>query len=108
MAGVLHALLCQQGHTDGADHTIVWRDNDGLAKNLRERRSYCVVVSGAALEENNVPDLASSHYPVQIIQYNRIGQSGREITDSRTLQQQTGNIALHENGAAFPKPCRVL
>ena len=78
---VLHALLREQRHADGADHAVVRRHDDALAEDLREGRGHGVVVGGAALEEDDVADLASAHHAVQIVERHGVGQAGAEVAD---------------------------
>src|SRR3954470_360010 len=102
------AITREQRHTDSTDHAVVRRHDDGLVEYLRERSGDSVVVGGATLEEDDVADLAPAHNTVQIVERDGVGESGGKVADFSALQKLSGDVALHEDGAAFAKPSRAF
>ncbi len=105
---MLHALLRDKRHADGADDAVVRRNDDPFAEDLRESGCHGVVVGSASLEEDDVADLAAADDAVQIVERDGICESGREVANFRTFEHEGGNVALHEDGAAFAEACGLL
>src|SRR5574342_201600 len=90
-----------QGHADGAHDAVVRGNGDLLAEDAGEGGGDGVVVRRAALEIDDIADFPAANDAVQVVEGDRIRQTGDEVGHRLALVKPGGDVALHEDGAAL-------
>ena len=94
-------LFGQQRGSDGADHAVVRRHDDLFVQHHGKGRGHGIVVCGAALKIDYVPDPALPHHAVEVVMHDGESQARHEGLLGGAPLLIRGHVLLHKHGAAL-------
>ena len=96
-----HFFSGQDSHANGSQHTVVRRNNDPLLQQHGERGCNRIIVCRAPLEVDHATDLPATDDTVEIVQRDRIRQTGNNIRFLGPLVNVRVDVTFDEDRASL-------